>query len=193
MWRGGLAAGVACLIGAFVLAAPAGASTLTTTNVTPPDWFDPCGGQYRVDYQSKAGEANRVETAFTPAQYMEPLTPGPICWQITPDAATVSDTGATITARRRCESVSPTVGHCEANNLVGYLIHVGDQRDVVRVTTEGPPATVIAGIGNDQVNTANGTEPSFVPDTVYCGPGTDAAVVDAADQVGAGCERVTRH
>jgi hypothetical protein len=171
----------------LALAAPAGASTLALTDITPPEYQDYCGPDYRVDYTAVPGESNRVDAAFTQGEYSPAVpSPGPVCWQISPDVATLSDAGAKVTARGTCRNLSVKVGQCSANNLVEYRIHTGDGRDVIHVSLEWPPGTVIAGNGNDSVNTFNGQL-----DFISCGAGNDGATADFGDSVAADCEQVT--
>jgi hypothetical protein len=186
---GAVAAGLGCLLASLALASSTSASTLTATDITSPDWQDYCGPNFRVDYTSAAGESNRVETAFVPRLDYPLPTIGPVCTAINPAVATVTDPGgATIRAfGDRCSTIGPSVGRCLANNLVAYRIDVGALRDVVRVSN-GPPATVIAGGGPDDVNTVNG----HGYDSVSCGTGIDGAAVDVGDFVADDCEKVSR-
>jgi hypothetical protein len=191
---GAVAAVSVCLIASLALAAPAGASTLGATKFPPdPAGGDFCGPSYQVNYGSQPGEANRVDASFTPGQ-MSPIvpTPGPSCPQVSPDVAKVVDSGAAIITSSICHNLGPRAGRCTANSIVAYRIHVGDQRDIVHVTAEWPPGTVIAGNGNDSVNTVNGST-AFSHDHVSCGAGVDGATVDAADTVSSDCEAVTRY
>lgn len=164
------------------------AATLTTADVTDPDYIDYCGRDYEVRYEAGASERNDAQFNFVQGAYSPVSTIGPFCWQVTPDMSVVSDLTATISASGECQNASRQAAHCGANNLVRLSINTYDQRDLVKVGVGNPPSVVSAGNGNDAVNTANGSG----HDRISCGPGDDAATADPGDQIDPDCEHVTR-
>lgn len=190
------AAALVVVLASLALASPASASTLTATNVTPPDYIPPfnhwCGDLFRFDYTAKAGEANNLDTEFVSGvpTLLIPAA-GPWCPSETPHVATFTDFRAKITTvGSRCSAVAMTVATCHAYDVVGFLITVGDKRDIVRLPGGRPPATVNAGAGKDSVNVFNRSRGG---DTVICGSGIDGVTADTGDSVAADCEKVTRY
>lgn len=164
------------------------AATLTTADVSNPDYQGWCGPDYEVRYEGRKGERNDAQFNFVQGEYSPVTYTGPFCWQVTPDMSVVSDLTAPISASGGCQNVSRKAAQCGSNNLVGLSINTYDQRDLVKVGLGNPPAVVSAGTGNDAVNTVNGSG----YDRVSCGAGNDGATGDPGDQIDPDCEKVTR-
>lgn len=171
-----------------IVSGQARAATLTTADVTDPDYIDYCGPHYEIRYEGRAGERNDSQFNFVQGEYSPVTTIGPVCWQATPDLSVVSDLTAPISASGGCKNVSRQAAQCGANNLVGLSINTYDRRDLVKVGRGNPPSVVSTGNGNDAVNTVNGS----AYDRISCGAGNDGATGDPGDQIDPDCEKVTR-
>ncbi len=157
------------------------------------------GGEYRVTgvfYEAAPGEINKVVLEQDYA-YVEVLGGFGACGiadvVVEHESTMVSDPGAAINAISPCRRTRfKTVASC--GTAAPPTVELGDGNDYLALTVRASEgvlsssrwATVLAGPGNDQLRTVNGTV-----DSVDCGEGADRVLADAADEL-VGCEDVTR-
>jgi hypothetical protein len=149
-----------------------------------------------VFYEAAPGEINKVVLEQDYA-YVEVLGGFGACGiadvVVEHESTMVSDPGAAINAISPCRRTGfKTVASCPT--AAPPTVDLGDGNDYLALTVRASEgvlsssrwATVLAGPGNDQLRTVNGTV-----DSVDCGEGADRVLADAADEL-VGCEDVTR-
>jgi hypothetical protein len=203
--------GVGALVA--VMAAPAGAATLTTREevVCAPGALE-CGSWHTMTYAA-GSERNRVviagAKAFAVVVYDPgvPMTAGPfrvpglanpvvgdpLNLDVVPLEETWGCTSPTGKSAGMCLATPgrdcPPYISCSTDTPAFAVVRVdlGDANDSLRLEPAGPPVTVHMGFGNDEVDSHNG-----VVDQIDCGDGIDHVAAEYRDVVSSNCEAVTR-